>query len=79
MAERARTASGFGATKQDLLVDEAKVEELMGVPPEKVTDVMALMGDSIDNIPGAKGIGEKGAREMIRRFGSVETALDNAA
>ncbi len=65
-------------TKQDLLVDEAKVVELLGVPPEKVTDVMALMGDTIDNIPGAKGIGEKGARELIQRFGSVEKALDNA-
>src|SRR5712692_5974897 len=66
---------GQGA-KNDLLIDEAKVEELLGVPPEKVVDVMALMGDSIDNIPGAKGIGEKGARELIRRFGSVEAALD---
>jgi len=65
-------------TKQDLLVDEAKVQELLGVPPNKVIDVMALMGDSIDNIPGAKGIGEKGARELIQRFGSVEKALDNA-
>ena len=64
--------------KGDLLVDAAKVEELMGVPPEKVPDVMALMGDSIDNIPGAKGIGEKGARELIVRFGSVEAALDHA-
>src|SRR5712692_9744544 len=45
---------GQGA-KNDLLIDEAKVEELLGVPPEKVVDVMALMGDSIDNIPGAKG------------------------
>ena len=62
--------------KGDLLVDAAKVQELMGVPPEKVPDVMALMGDSIDNIPGAKGIGEKGARELIVRFGSVEAALD---
>jgi DNA polymerase-1 len=70
---------GSGAAKPDLVVDEAKVEELMGVPPEKVTDVMALMGDSIDNIPGAKGIGEKGAREIIRRFGSAEAALENAA
>jgi len=60
-------------------VDEAKVEELMGVPPEKVADVMALMGDSIDNIPGAKGIGEKGARELIKRFGSAESALKHAA
>jgi DNA polymerase-1 len=65
-------------TKQDLMVDAAKVEELLGVPPNKVVDVMALMGDSIDNIPGAKGIGEKGARELIQRFGSVEKALDNA-
>jgi len=70
---------GAGPNKTDLIVDEAKVEELMGVPPEKVADVMALMGDSIDNIPGAKGIGEKGARELIKRFGSAESALKHAA
>src|SRR2546428_13765536 len=70
---------GAGPNKTDLVVDEAVVEELMGVPPEKVPDVMALMGDSIDNIPGAKGIGEKGARELIQRFGTVEAALDRAA
>ena len=69
---------GAGPNKTDLVVDEAKVEELMGVPPAKVADVMALMGDSIDNIPGAKGIGEKGARELIRRFGSAEAALKHA-
>jgi DNA polymerase-1 len=65
-------------TKGDLIVDAAKVEELMGVPPEKVPDVMALMGDSIDNIPGAKGIGEKGARELILQYGSAEAALEHA-
>src|SRR5579862_1532700 len=69
---------GSGPNKTDLLVDSAKVEEIMGVPPQKVADVMALMGDSIDNIPGAKGIGEKGARELILRFGSGEAALDRA-
>ena len=69
---------GGAPDKTDLVVDAAKVEEIMGVPPEKVADVMALMGDSIDNIPGAKGIGEKGAKELIRRFGSVEAALDRA-
>src|ERR1051325_5836493 len=70
---------GPGPAKGDLVVDADKVEELMGVPPQKVPDVMALMGDSIDNIPGAKGIVEKGARELIVRFGSVEAALDRAA
>jgi DNA polymerase-1 len=70
---------GSGAGKPDILVDEQKVEEILGVPPSKVADVMALMGDSIDNIPGAKGIGEKGARELIQRFGSVEAALEHAA
>jgi len=69
---------GQGAGKPDVILDAAKVEEAMGVPPEKVADVMALMGDSIDNIPGAKGIGDKGARELIRRFGSVESALEHA-
>ena len=69
---------GGAPDKTDLVVDAAKVEELMGVPPEKVADVMALMGDSIDNIPGAKGIGEKGAKELIRRFGSAEAALERA-
>src|ERR1700730_12271621 len=70
---------GSGPNKTDLLVDEAKVEELMGVPPEKVPGVRAWMAESIDNIPGAKGIGEKGARELIGRFGSAEAALEHAA
>jgi DNA polymerase I len=78
--------------KGDLLVDEKKVEELMGVPPSQVADVMALMGDSIDNIPGARdpndkpapgerrkaGIGEVGARQLIQQFGSAEEALKRA-
>jgi DNA polymerase I len=70
---------GQGVGKPDVILDSAKVEEVMGVPPEQVADVMALMGDSIDNIPGAKGIGDKGARELIRRFGSVEVALEHAS
>jgi DNA polymerase-1 len=79
--------------KGDLLVDEKKVEELMGVPPSQVADVMALMGDSIDNIPGARdpndkpapgerrkaGIGEVGARQLIQQFGSAEEALKRAS
>jgi len=65
--------------KDNLVCDGAKVEEILGVPPERVVDVMALRGDTIDNIPGAPGIGDKGSVELIRRFGSVEAALDHAA
>ena len=78
--------------KGDLVIDEKKVEEIMGVPPKQVPDVMALMGDSIDNIPGARdpnekpapgerrkaGIGEVGARQLIQEFGSAEEALKQA-
>ncbi|MGA7291703.1 MAG: DNA polymerase I [Terriglobales bacterium] len=65
--------------KDNLICDAAKVEEILGVPPSKVVDVMALRGDSVDNIPGAPGIGDKGSVELIQRFGSVEQALDHAA
>jgi DNA polymerase-1 len=65
--------------KDNLICDAAKVEEILGVPPERVIDVMALRGDSIDNIPGAPGIGDKGSVDLIRRFGSLEAALDHAA
>ncbi|MGH9562234.1 MAG: 5'-3' exonuclease H3TH domain-containing protein, partial [Terracidiphilus sp.] len=65
--------------KDNLVLDPAGVEETLGVPPEKVIDVMALRGDSIDNIPGAPGIGDKGSVELIKEFGSVEAVLDRAA
>jgi DNA polymerase-1 len=65
--------------KDNLICDAKKVEEILGVPPERVVDVMALHGDSVDNIPGAPGIGDKGSVELIKRFGSVEQTLDRAA
>ena len=79
--------------KGDLLIDAKKVEELMGVPPSQVPDVMALMGDSIDNVPGARdpnekpapgerrkaGIGEVGARQLIQQYGSAEETLKHAS
>jgi len=79
--------------KGDLVIDREKVIEIMGVAPEKVPDVMALMGDSIDNIPGARdpnekpapgerrkaGIGDVGARQLIQQFGSAEETLRRAA
>ena len=58
--------------KDNLICDRAQVEEILGVPPERVIDVMALRGDSIDNIPGAPGIGDKGSVELIQKFGIVE-------
>ncbi len=65
--------------KDNLICDAAKVEEILGVPPERVVDVMALRGDAIDNIPGAPGIGDKGSVDIIKRFGTVEHALERAA
>jgi DNA polymerase-1 len=65
--------------KDNLICDAAKVEEILGVRPEQVIDVMALRGDSIDNIPGAPGIGDKGSVEIIKRFGTLENALDHAS
>jgi DNA polymerase-1 len=65
--------------KDNLILDPEKVTETLGVPPEKVVDVMALRGDSVDNIPGAPGIGDKGSVELIREFGSVEAVLERAA
>ena len=59
------------------LVDAAEVKRRYGVPPELVPDFIALRGDPSDGIPGAKGIGEKGAAELLQRHGSLETAIEN--
>ncbi len=56
--------------------DEAWVEKKFGVPADKIVDLLGLMGDSIDNIPGAPGIGSKGAVQIITQFGSIENALE---
>ena len=65
--------------KDDFVFDAAETEKFMGVRPDQVADLLALKGDSVDNIPGAPGIGDKGARDLIARFGSVEGALEHAA
>src|SRR5579862_2394265 len=69
----------YNPVKEDVWYDPATTEEFMGVKPNQVADLLALKGDSIDNIPGAPGIGDKGARDLIVRFGSVEGALEHAA
>src|SRR5579872_7276486 len=71
--------SMLNPAKDDIVYDPAKVEEFMGVKPSQVADLLALKGDAIDNIPGAPGIGDKGATDLIKQFGSVEAALDRAA
>ena len=65
--------------KDNLVLDPAGVEQTLGVPPQRVIDVMALRGDAIDNIPGAPGIGDKGSVELIQQFGTVEGALNRAS
>ncbi|MCI0613613.1 DNA polymerase I [bacterium] len=63
--------------KDYFVYDRKAVEEKWGVPPEKIVDLLSIMGDSIDNIPGVKGIGPKGALELIQKFGTVENLLAN--
>src|SRR5206468_3807556 len=59
--------------------EAAGVKEKFGVAPEQVVDVLALMGDTIDNIKGVPGIGEKGARDLIATYGSLDKLIDRAA
>lgn len=61
--------------KDYFVYDRDAVVEKWGVPPEKIVELMSIMGDSIDNVPGVKGIGPKGALELITKFGSVERML----
>ena len=68
----------YNPVKDDVWYDPLTAEAFMGVKPSQVADLLALKGDSIDNIPGAPGIGDKGARDLITRFGSVENALEHA-
>jgi DNA polymerase-1 len=59
-------------------LDAAGVEEKMGVRPDQIVDLLGLWGDTSDNIPGAPGVGEKGARQIINQFGTLEKALEHA-
>jgi len=64
--------------KEGLIYDETKIKERFSVGPGAITDIMALMGDATDNIPGIPGIGEKGAIELIKEFGTLKNLLSNA-
>ena len=69
---------GGPAGVEELWVTEANASERLGVPPSQVTDWLALVGDSSDNVPGVKGIGEKGAVQLLQEFGDLETLLARA-
>ncbi len=65
---------GSGSTR----LDRKAVEEKWGVPPDRIVDMLALVGDAVDNVPGVPGIGDKGARDLVREFGTVESVLEHA-
>lgn len=67
----------FSTNREGLIYDAAAVKQAYGVGPERITDLIGLMGDSSDNIPGVKGIGEKTAIELIGEFGSLEGLYKN--
>ena len=71
--------SMLNPAKDDEWYNPEKVKAFMGVRPDQVTDLLALKGDAVDNIPGAPGIGDKGAKDLIERFGNVEEAIAHAA
>src|ERR1041384_2196714 len=69
---------GGPAAVDEVWVDESNAADRLGVPPRQVVDYLALVGDSSDNIPGVKGIGEKGAQKLLAEFGDLETMLARA-
>jgi DNA polymerase I len=74
---RVRVLSVLGRTGERVVYDEAKVRERWGVEPAQIADVLALMGDAIDNIPGVHGVGEKTAVKLVNQFGGVERLYEN--
>lgn len=69
---------GGPAAVDEVWVDESNATDRLGVPPRQVVDFLALVGDSSDNIPGVKGIGDKGAQKLLAEFGDLETMLARA-
>ena len=70
---------GGPAGVEEHWVDESNANERLGVPPRQVPDYLALVGDTSDNVPGVRGIGEKGAVQLLQQYGDLETLLAHAA
>lgn len=64
-------------TRKDVIYNPAKVEEKLGLPPFQVLDYLSILGDSSDNIPGIKGIGEKGAANLLKEFKTLDGIYTN--
>jgi len=69
----------FAERQGRVTYDRARVEDKYGIPPESIPDLLALMGDSVDDIPGVKGIGVKGAQMILQEYGTIEHAIEHAA
>ena len=69
---------GGPAAVDEQWVDESNAAERLGVPPGQVVDYLALVGDSSDNVPGVRGIGDKGARQLLGQYGSLDAILAHA-
>ena len=70
---------GGPAGVEEHWVDQSNASERLGVPPERVVDYLALVGDTSDNVPGVKGVGEKTALELLKEFGDLDAILAGAA
>ena len=69
---------GGPAGVEEHWVDQSNASERLGVPPERVVDYLALVGDTSDNVPGVKGVGEKTALELLKEFGDLDAILAGA-
>lgn len=72
-----RLLSSHNGRAEAVIYDEAAIMEKYGVTPRQLIDIKAIQGDSSDNIPGVPGIGEKGAGELIKKFGSLDSVYEN--
>jgi len=70
---------GGAAAVEETWVDESNASERLGVAPGQVVDYLSLVGDTSDNIPGVKGIGEKGAQKLLTEYGNLDVLLERAA
>ncbi|MBI4609684.1 MAG: hypothetical protein HY726_11830 [Candidatus Rokubacteria bacterium] len=74
---KVRVLSAIGRTGERVVYEEAQVQERWGVAPAQIPDLLALMGDEIDDIPGVPGVGETTARKLLAQFGSLERLYAN--